>query len=180
MQIPTTFGDMSDEDLDAVFTELTDRTLDDSRTPSGWMRIWRDLVDSFSPLMSDTRPAGEVDGPNPAYKLLAVVLLLLATPVALLRNFLVLAMEAPFSNTAFILLASLSVSAWLLSTPELWQSSKTDSADGLFWQLASAVLVLLACITVGHHTPNSEPLAETTGIGGTAVGVTWPLVVQRP
>ncbi|CAJ1344574.1 unnamed protein product [Effrenium voratum] len=142
LQIPTTFGDMSDEDLDAVFTELTDRTLDDSRTPSGWMRIWRDLVDSFSPLMSDTRPAGEVDGPNPAYKLLAVVLLLLATPVALLRNFLVLAMEAPFSNTAFILLASLSVSAWLLSTPELWQSSKTDSADGLFWQLASAVLVL--------------------------------------
>ncbi|CAJ1460978.1 unnamed protein product [Effrenium voratum] len=142
LQIPTTFGDMSDEDLDAVFTELTDRTLDDSRTPSGWMRIWRDLVDSFSPLMSDTRPAGEVDGPNPGYKLLAVVLLLLATPVALLRNFLVLAMEAPFSNTAFILLASLSVSAWLLSTPELWQSSKTDSADGLFWQLASAVLVL--------------------------------------
>ncbi|CAE7350077.1 unnamed protein product [Symbiodinium natans] len=115
--VPVLFGDLSDEELDAVLQEVAAATLQDVRSASGWARIGFDVVNCFSTLLSSPKPYSSELGVSDASTVLRIaasILLLVSTPIAILRNFLVLAMEAPFSSTAGLLLLGLLIPALLL------------------------------------------------------------------
>ena len=138
-----------------VFDEVLNETSADLQEAfSGWKRIWNDLVESFQFF-------DEFDGKHELPKenhqslggvdIISSFLLLFASPIALLRNIMVLVMEAPFSNTAWLLLIFLLIPALLLTQPELWQtsaaistsSSSSQANDAALWNAASLLLMIL-------------------------------------
>ena len=152
--VPITFADLSDEELDVVFDEVLNETSADLQEAfSGWKRIWDDLVESF-PFFDEDSENAELPKENHqslgGVDIISSFLLLFASPIALLRNILVLVMEAPFSNTAWLLLIFLSIPALLLTQPELWQtsaaistSSSSSQANAALWNAASLLLMIL-------------------------------------
>ncbi|CAE7173656.1 unnamed protein product [Symbiodinium pilosum] len=103
--VPVLFADLSDEELDVVLQQVSATTLQDMRSLSGWSNIVSDVADCFSTLASGGRNASscrnsssELDGSDASSVsfVVALFLLLVSTPIAIFRNILVLAMEAPF------------------------------------------------------------------------------------
>jgi len=161
--VPITFADLSDEELDVVFDEVLNETSADLQEAfSGWKRIWDDLVESFQFF---DKLDGKHELPKEKHQSLGGVdivssfLLLFASPIALLRNILVLVMEAPFSNTAWLLLIFLLIPALLLTQPELWQtsaaistsSSSSQANDAALWNAASLLLMILCPKMAAFH-----------------------------
>lgn len=140
--VPIAFADLSDEELDMVFDRVINETLADVQEPfSGWMRIWKDLTESISMFLGDGN--GSSSESTLLYHFLSSLCVLLTTPIALLRNVLVLIMEAPFSNTAWLLLIFIAIPAFLLTQTDVGTGGATSSsgADGLL-NLASLLLTL--------------------------------------
>lgn len=153
--VPITFADLSDEELDVVFDEVLNETSADLQEAfCGWKRIWNDLVESF-PFFDELDGKQELRKENHqslgGVDIISSFLLIFASPIALLRNILVLVMEAPFSNTAWLLLIFLLIPALLLTQPELWQtsaavstsSSSSQANDAALWNAASLLLMIL-------------------------------------
>lgn len=148
------FADLSDEELDVVFDQVINETVADVQEPfDGWMRIWKDLTESVSEFSeSNARDevgegfASESTKSSVIFSFFSSLFLLLTSPVALLRNVLVLVMEAPFSNTAWLLLVFIAIPAVLLQTD--WQgpaaTSSTSSVSTGIVNLASVLLMILS------------------------------------
>eukprot|EP00435_Cladocopium_sp_Y103_P018964 s3674_g4.t1 len=141
--VPITFADLSDEELDMVFDGVINETLADVQEPfSGWMRIWTDLTGSIAMLLGDGNSSSSK---STVYHFISSLCVLLTTPIALLRNVLVLIMEAPFSNTAWLLLIFIAIPAFLLTQTDTGAAggaaTSSSGADGLL-NLASLLLML--------------------------------------
>ena len=119
---PVTFGDLSDEELDAVLEDVAATTMQDICS-FRWASIVSDVTGCFATLMSNTDEITQQLGGSSSSALsgvAALILLVLSTPVAFVRNLLVLAMEAPFSNATGLLLLGLLVPAMLLFVPQTY------------------------------------------------------------
>lgn len=160
--VPIAFADLSDEELDMVFDRVINETLADVQEPfSGWMRIWKDLTESISMFLGDGN--GSSSESTLLYHFLSSLCVLLTTPIALLRNVLVLIMEAPFSNTAWLLLIFIAIPAFLLTQTDVGTGGATSSsgADGLL-NLASLLLTILGPSSHMHPTYGSMWLVTLT------------------
>ncbi|CAE7938971.1 TONSL [Symbiodinium necroappetens] len=130
--VPVVFGDLSDEELDAVLKDVAIATLTDAGSVSGWANIWYDVVNCCTTLLSSPKRQEKELGVSSAVMLGSIVaplLLLAMTPIAVIRNLLVLGMEAPFSITAGLLLMGLLIPAFTLLVPA--RPLDTDFADAV-------------------------------------------------
>lgn len=130
--VPVVFGDLSDEELDAVLKDVAIATLTDAGSVSGWANIWYDVVNCCTTLLSSPKRQEKELGVSSAVTLGSIVaplLLLAMTPIAVIRNLLVLGMEAPFSITAGLLLMGLLIPTFTLLVPA--RPLDTDFADAV-------------------------------------------------
>ncbi|CAK9090557.1 Uncharacterized protein SCF082_LOCUS42704 [Durusdinium trenchii] len=139
--IPLVFADLSDEDLDTIFQEVVNETVNDIQEPlSGWRRIWNDLTE-FLPTVRQEETV--TDG---VYAFVSGLLLLAMSPISLLRNILVLAMEAPFSNTAGLLLIFLTVPGILLTQTDVGQAPGAKTVDSSPLDAAMSYLAVVVVL----------------------------------
>ncbi|CAE7949853.1 unnamed protein product [Symbiodinium sp. KB8] len=130
--VPVVFGDLSDEELDAVLKDVAIATLTDAGSVSGWANIWYDVVNCCTTLLSSPKRQEKELGVSSAVTLGSIVaplLLLAMTPIAVIRNLLVLGMEAPFSITAGLLLMGLLIPTFTLLVPA--RPLDTDFVDAV-------------------------------------------------
>lgn len=127
--VPVVFGDLSDEELDSVLQDVATATLADAGSISGWTKIWYDVANCCTTLLSSPKQESHL-GVSSGVTLgsfVAPLLLLAMTPIAVIRNLLVLGMEAPNSITAGLLLMGLLIPAFTLFAPA--RPLEIDSAD---------------------------------------------------